>query len=88
MLGFLQRQREVGSASLSSSIPILPIRPCVTILQNHLIDNLTAQDTPPSHIVLMGSVESFINHHTATTMTLHMKLLRIDFPLPLKIFIL
>jgi hypothetical protein len=55
----------------------------MTVLQNHLINNLPAQDTSPSYKVLMGSVEPFIDHHTATTMTLHLKLLRIDFhPLP------
>jgi hypothetical protein len=53
----------------------------MTVLQNHLINNLSAQDTSPSRKMLMGSIESFIDHHTSTTMTLHKKLLEIDFPL-------
>jgi hypothetical protein len=71
------RERAV---SFLSSIPILSIRPSMTVLQNHLINNFPAQDTSPSHKVLMGSVESFIDHHTTTAMTFHLKLLKIDFP--------
>jgi hypothetical protein len=52
----------------------------MTILQNHLINNLSAQDTFPSYKVLMGSIESFIEHYTTTTVTLHTKLLKIVFP--------
>ena len=69
------KERREAGISFSSFISILPIRPCMTVLQNHLINNLSAQDTSPSHKVLMGSIESFIDHHTTTTMTLHMKLL-------------
>jgi hypothetical protein len=72
--------RERVTISFFSTIPILSIRPCMTVLQNHLINNLPAQDTSPSHKVLIGPVESFIDHHTPTTMTLHLKLLRIGFP--------
>ena len=64
-----------SSIILFSSIRILPIRPSMAILQNHLINNFSAKNTSPPHKVLMGSIESFADHHTATTMTLHRKLL-------------
>ena len=59
---------------------MLPIRPCMTILQNHLINNLSAQEPFPSYKVLMGSIEFFIDHHTTAMVTLHTRLLRIVFP--------
>jgi hypothetical protein len=54
---------------------MLPIRLCMTIFQYHLI----IQDISPSYKVLVGSIESFINHHTTITVILHTKLLRIVF---------
>jgi hypothetical protein len=60
---------------------MLPIRPCMTILQNHLTNNLFALDTSPLYKVLMGSVESFVNHPTTTTVTHYTKLPKIVFPL-------
>jgi hypothetical protein len=57
------------------------IRPCIMILQNHLIHNLSALNTFSSYKVLSESIESFIDHHTTTTVTLHTKLLKIVFSL-------
>jgi hypothetical protein len=49
------------------------------ILQNHLIHNLSALNTFSSYKVLTESIESFIDHHSTTTVILHTKLLRIFF---------
>jgi hypothetical protein len=54
---------------------MLPIRLCMTIFQYHLI----IQDTSPSYKVLVGSIESFIDGQTTTTLTLHTRLLKIVF---------
>ncbi len=75
----LRKILQEQSISFSSSISILRTRSRIAILQDDLIDNLSADDTPPPHKVLMRSVESFADHHTSATTTLHKTLLEIDF---------
>jgi len=63
--------------TFSPSFSILPANLRLTILQNHLINNLSAQDASPSQEMLTGTIESFTDHHTTTTMTLHTILLKL-----------
>jgi hypothetical protein len=64
--------------TFSPSFSILPANLRLTILQNHLINNLSTQNASPSQEMLIGTIESFIDHHTTTTMTFHTTLLKFD----------
>ena len=46
-----------------------------TVCHYHLIYNFSATNASPSWIVLIVTKESFIDHHTTATMTLHLILL-------------
>jgi hypothetical protein len=46
-----------------------------SILQNHLIDNLSTKDASPAPKLLLIAIEFFINHIAAAATTLHMNLL-------------
>lgn len=46
-----------------------------TILQNHLVNNLSTKDASPSPKVLVGAEEFFVDHLALTTITLHDALL-------------
>ncbi|HYA92784.1 MAG TPA: hypothetical protein VEK32_14945 [Thermodesulfobacteriota bacterium] len=63
-------------AGFSSPPPVLAVGLCLTILQNHLINDLSTRDASPSKKALVGTVESLTDHHTATAMTPHTKLLK------------
>jgi hypothetical protein len=46
-----------------------------SILQNHLIDNLSTKDASPAPELLLMAIEFFIDHVTAATRALHTNLL-------------
>jgi hypothetical protein len=56
---------------LNISFPFL-----ATLKPLHLVNNFSTPDAFPSQKVLMGSGETFINHHTAAMITLHAKPLK------------
>jgi len=41
------------------------------VLQNHLVDDLSANNASPSKKVLTISIKLFINHHPAASMAPH-----------------
>lgn len=45
-----------------------------TVLQNHLVYNLSAQDASPSPKMLMGTEEFFVDHHITTTIAVNKNL--------------
>jgi hypothetical protein len=65
--------------TLSPSFSTVPANLRLTVLQNHLINNLSTQNASPSQKMLIGTIESFIDHYTTTTMTLHTTLLKLDY---------
>jgi hypothetical protein len=55
-----------------SSLGVLSLCLCqLPILQNHLIYDLPARDAPPAQKMVMGVVETLINHQTTTPMAFH-----------------
>ena len=64
--------------TFSHSSSILPANLHLTVLQNYLINNLSTQNASPSQKMFIGTIESFIDHYTTTTMTLHTTLLKFD----------
>ncbi len=65
-----------GLTGFSSPSPVSAVSIYLTILQNHLINDLPTRDASPSQKVLVGTVKSLIDHHTTTAMTPHTKLLK------------
>ena len=54
-----------------SSCSILAIHPRLAIFQDHLIYNLSTEDTSPPRKMVVGTVEFFVGHDALTTRTLH-----------------
>jgi hypothetical protein len=46
-----------------------------SILQDHLVHNLSAIDASPPKEIFMRAIEFFISHDTVTTWTVHLSLL-------------
>jgi hypothetical protein len=48
-----------------------------SIIQDHLVDNLSAIDASPAKKILVRTVEFFKGHHPFTSGTVHLSLLKI-----------
>jgi hypothetical protein len=49
-----------------------------SILQDHLVDNLSAVDASPAKKIFVRTVEFFKGHHTLASRTFHFGLLKIS----------
>jgi hypothetical protein len=48
-----------------------------SIIQDHLVQNLSAADTPPAKKAFMRAVKLLEGHHTLASRTVHLSLLKI-----------
>jgi hypothetical protein len=69
--GLASYSEEFGK-EISLSILLIPI------LQDHLVNNFTTDNTPPSEIISTFAIEFFINHGPVASMAPHGNLLLIN----------